>query len=227
MDAHAALYPVRRLCLTLAVHPSGYCAWKQLPVSERSHTSYGRRPGRYDGRPAVAAPNPLKRQFSPDAPKKGWVTSITHIRSHEEWLYLCAPLDLLSRHNVGWSMGERMTKELALNALLMAAWRRKPTEEVVVHSDQGSQFSSHDWQDFLRAHRLMPSVSRRRNCHHNAVAQSFFQLLKRERIKRKIYTERAQARSEVFDYIELFYNPPRRRGFTNQLSPVESSGSTF
>ncbi len=118
-------------------------------------------------------------------------------------------------------MGERMTKELALNALLMAVWRRKPTEEVLVHSDQGSQFSSHDWHDFLKAHRLVPSMSRRGNCHDNAVAESFFQLLKRERIKQKIYTDRAQARSDVFDYIELFYNPRRRHGFTNQLSPVE------
>ena len=114
-----------------------------------------------------------------------------------------------------------MTKELALNALLMAVWRRKPTEEVLVHSDQGSQFSSHDWHDFLKAHRLVPSMSRRGNCHDNAVAESFFQLLKRERIKQKIYTDRAQARSDVFDYIELFYNPRRRHGFTNQLSPVE------
>ena len=90
-----------------------------------------------------------------------------------------------------------------------------------MHSDQGSQFSSHDWQDFLKSHRLVPSMSRRGNCHDNAVAESFFQLLKRERIKRKIYTDRAQARSDVFDYIELFYNPRRRHGFTNQLSPVE------
>jgi len=124
-------------------------------------------------------------------------------------------------------MGERMTKELALNALLMAVWRRKPTEEVLVHSDQGSQFSSHDWQDFLKSHRLVPSMSRRGNCHDNAVAESFFQLLKRERIKRKIYTDRAQARSDVFDYIELFYNPRRRHGFTNQLSPVEFERQYF
>jgi len=84
-----------------------------------------------------------------------------------------------------------MTKELALNALLMAVWRRKPTEEVLVHSDQGSQFSSHDWHDFLKAHRLVPSMSRRGNCHDNAVAESFFQLLKRERIKQTIIATRA------------------------------------
>ncbi|WP_374617286.1 IS3 family transposase [Thauera aminoaromatica] len=280
IDAHVVQYPVRRLCSTLAVHPSGYYAWKQQPVSERSandqrigalitqcweasgriygyrkirndlhdmgeacgkhrvarlmrlaglrsHTGYGRRPGRYGGRPAVVAPNLLERQFAPTAPNKSWVTDITYIRTHEGWLYLCAVLDLFSRQVVGWSMGERMTKELALNALLMAVWRRKPTEEVLVHSDQGSQFSSHDWQDFLKSHRLVPSMSRRGNCHDNAVAESFFQLLKRERIKRKIYTDRAQARSDVFDYIELFYNPRRRHGFTNQLSPVEFERQYF
>lgn len=280
IDAHVVQYPVRRLCSTLAVHPSGYYAWKQQPVSERSandqrigalitqcweasgriygyrkirndlhdmgeacgkhrvarlmrlaglrsHTGYGRRPGRYGGRPAVVAPNLLERQFAPTAPNKSWVTDITYIRTHEGWLYLCAVLDLFSRQVVGWSMGERMTKELALNALLMAVWRRKPTEQVLVHSDQGSQFSSHDWQDFLKSHRLVPSMSRRGNCHDNAVAESFFQLLKRERIKRKIYTDRAQARSDVFDYIELFYNPRRRHGFTNQLSPVEFERQYF
>ena len=101
-------------------------------------------------------------------------------------------------------MSERMTRELALNALLAAVWRRKPEQEVLIHSDQGSQFTSHDWQDFLKAHRLVSSMSRRGNCHDNAVAESFFQLLKRERIRRKTYTARAEARADVFDYIELF-----------------------
>jgi len=103
----------------------------------------------------------------------------------------------------------------------MAVWRRKPQQEVLVHSDQGSQFSSHDWQDFLKAHRLVPSMSRRGNCHDNAVAESFFQLLKRERIKRRTYPDRAQARADVFDYIEMFYNPKRRHGSSNGLSPVQ------
>lgn len=114
-----------------------------------------------------------------------------------------------------------MTRELAINALLAAVWRRKPEAEVLVHSDQGSQFSSHDWQDFLKAHRLRPSMSRRGNCHDNAVAESFFQLLKRERIRRKIYAIRDQARADVFDYIELFYNPRRRHSYIGQVSPVE------
>ena len=144
-----------------------------------------------------------------------------YIRTHEGWLYLSVVLDLFSCQIVGWSMGERMTRELAIGALLMAVWRRKPAQEVLVHSDQGSQFSSHDWQDFLKAHRLKPSMSRRGNCHDNAVVESFFQLLKRERIRRQIYLTRDDARADVFDYIELFYNPKRRHSHNDQLSPVE------
>jgi len=130
-------------------------------------------------------------------------------------------MDLFSRQIIGWSMNERMTSDLALNALLMAVWRRKPKTEVMVHSDQGSQFSSYDWQDFLRANNLLGSMSRRGNCHDNAVAESFFQLLRRERIKRKIYTTRKEARQDVFDYIERFYNPKRRHSHANDMSPVE------
>jgi putative transposase len=118
-------------------------------------------------------------------------------------------------------MAPRMDRDLAISALLMAVWRRRPEGEVLVHSGQGSQFSSYDWQAFLKAHRLKPSMSRRGNCHDNAVAESFFQLLKRERIRRKIYEHREAARQDVFDYIEMFYNPRRRHSFNNGLSPVE------
>lgn len=118
-------------------------------------------------------------------------------------------------------MQPRMDRKLVLNALLMAVWRRQPRETVTVHSDQGSQFSSYNWQDFLKAHNLRPSMSRRENCHDNAVAESFFQLLKREQIRRKIYNSREEARRDVFDYIEMFYNPKRRHGYNNRLSPVD------
>ncbi len=124
-------------------------------------------------------------------------------------------------------MGPRIDRELAISALLMAVWRRRPEQEVLVHSDQGSQFSSYDWQDFLREHRLKASMSRRGNCHDNAVAESFFQLLKRERIRRKTYADREEARQDVFDYIEMFYNPKRRHSFNNGLSPVECEKQYF
>ncbi|MFJ7145606.1 IS3 family transposase [Pseudomonas protegens] len=187
----------------------------------RSQTGYRRRPGKYGGKPAVASPNLLKRQFDVVKPNKVWVTDITYIRTYERWLYLAVVLDLFSRQVVGWSMKAQMTRDLAIDALLMAVWRRKPKQEMMVHSDQGSQYSSSDWRSFLKENNLVASMSRRGNCHDNAVAESFFQPLKRERIKRKIYTSRQDVRSDVFDYIEMFYNAKRRHGFNNQLSPVE------
>ncbi|PAV66075.1 hypothetical protein WR25_23540 [Diploscapter pachys] len=187
----------------------------------RSQTGYRRRPGRYGGKPPVASPNHLERRFNVTEPNKVWVTDITYIRTYEGWLYLAVVLDLFSRQVIGWSMKPQMTSDLAIDALLMAVWRRKPKQEVMIHSDQGSQFSSGDWQSFLKANNLLGSMSRRGNCHDNAVAESFFQLLKRERIRRKIYSTRQDARADVFDYIEMFYNPKRRHGFNNQLSPVE------
>lgn len=108
-----------------------------------------------------------------------------------------------------------MDKELTLNALVMAVWRRRPKQTVMVHSDQSSLFSSYDWQDFLKAQNLQQSMSRHGNCHDNAVAESFFQLLKRERIRRKTYETREQARRDIFDYIEMFYNTKRRHSFSN------------
>ncbi|MFL1491072.1 MULTISPECIES: IS3 family transposase [Pseudomonas] len=270
----AGHYAIRRLCLTLKVHPSGYYAWLSEPKSARakddqrllglikhswlesggvygyrkihddlrevgescgrhrvarlmrleglrSQTGYRRRPGKYGGKPAVASPNLLKRQFDVREPNKVWVTDITYIRTYEGWLYLAVVLDLFSRQIIGWSMKSQMTSDVAIDALLMAVWRRKPKQEVMIHSDQGSQYSSSDWRSFLKANNLIASMSRRGNCHDNAVAESFFQLLKRERIKRKIYTTRQDARDDVFDYIEMFYNPKRRHSFNNQLSPVE------
>ena len=136
-------------------------------------------------------------------------------------MYLAVVVDLFSRRVVGWSMHSRITRDLVLDALLMAVWRRKPTTEVTVHSDQGSQYTSEDWQSFLTSHGLEGSMSRRGNCYDNAVAESFFQLLKRERIRRHVYPTREAARSDVFNYIEMFYNSKRRHGFNEQLSPVE------
>jgi len=114
-----------------------------------------------------------------------------------------------------------MTTDLVCQALLMAVWRRKPKHKVTLHSDQGSQFTSHAWQAFLQTHNLVASMSCRGNCYDNALAESFFQLLKRERIRRKTYTTREEPRSDVFDYIEMFYNPRRRHSNNGMLPPVE------
>ena len=173
------------------------------------------------GEASIVSPNRLQRQFNPDAPDERWVTDITYIRTHEGWLYLAVVVDLFSRKIIGWSMQSRMTKDIVLNALLMAVWRRNPQKQVLVHSDQGSQCTSHEWQSFLKSNGLEGSMSRRGNCHDNAVAESFFQLLKRERIKKKIYGTREEARSDIFDYIEMFYNSKRRHGSSNQMSPTE------
>ncbi len=146
---------------------------------------------------------------------------ITYIKTHEGFLYLAVVIDLYSRRLVGWSMQSRMHMDLVLSALLMAVWRRKPRSKVIIHSDQGSQFTSHEWQKFLQTHNLEASMSRRGSCHDNAVAESFFQLLKRERIRRRTYRDRTEARQDVFDYIEFFYNPKRKHGNNGLLSPVE------
>lgn len=186
-----------------------------------AQVGYKRRPGRYGGKPAVVASNTLDRQFEVDAPDKVWVTDITYIRTHEGWLYLSVVIDLFSRRVVGWSAQPRMTTDLALQALLAAVWRRKPKARVMIHSDQGSQFTSREWQLFLSQHNLEASMSRRGNCHDNAVAESFFQLLKRERIRRRTYLTREAARQDVFEYIEMFYNPKRKHTNNGMLSPVD------
>lgn len=191
-----------------------------LQYGLRAQVGY-RRPRPRSGPLSVVAPNQLQQQFAVERPNEAWVSDITHIRTHEGWLYLAVVVDLYSRRIIGWSMQSRIKKELVLDAILMAVWRRKPEGQVIVHSDQGSQYTSHDWQAFLKAHNLSASMSRRGNCHDNAVAESFFQLLKRERIKRHIYSTRDDARTDIVDYIEMFYNSKRRHGYNDMLSPVE------
>ncbi|EPJ4829789.1 IS3 family transposase [Enterobacter kobei] len=195
--------------------------WRLMKrVGIKAQVGY-RSPRARKGEASIVSPNRLQRQFNPDAPDKRWVTDITYIRTHEGWLYLAVVVDLFSRKIIGWSMQSRMTKDIVLNALLMAVWRRNPQKQVLVHSDQGSQYTSHEWQSFLKSHGLEGSMSRRGNCHDNAVAESFFQLLKRERIKKKSYGTREEARSDIFDYIEMFYNSKRRHGSSDQMSPTE------
>ena len=195
--------------------------WRLMKrVGIKAQVGY-RSPRARKGEARIVSPNRLQRQFNPDAPDERWVTDITYIRTHEGWLYLAVVVDLFSRKIIGWSMQSRMTKDIVLNALLMAVWRRNPEKQVLVHSDQGSQYTSHEWQSFLKSHGLEGSMSRRGNCHDNAVAESFFQLLKRERIKKKIYGTREEARSDIFDYIEMFYNSKRRHGSSEQMSPTE------
>jgi len=173
------------------------------------------------GRPSNVVPNRLKQVFAVTAPNEAWVTDITYIRTHEGWLYLAIVLDLHSRMVIGWSMKPRLTSDLAIDALLMAVWKRHPKDQVIVHSDQGSQYGSDDWMRFCKEHDLVPSMSRRGNCYDNAVAESFFSSLRKERIRRKIYRSRDDARADLFDYIEVFYNKTRRHSHLGQLSPYD------
>lgn len=171
------------------------------------------------GRPSIIAPNKLQREFTVEQPDTVWVTDITYIRTWQGWLYLAVVLDLYSRKVVGWSMKPTLARELVLDALVMAVWRRRPKGNVMVHSDQGSQYGSDDWLRFLKANNLEPSMSRRGNCWDNAVAESFFSSLKKERIKKRIYKTRDLARADVFDYIESFYNRTRRHSHLSGVSP--------
>ena len=167
------------------------------------------------------ATNQLGQSFDVLAPDQTWVTDITYIKTYEGWLYLAVVIDLFSRRVIGWSMQSRMQMDLVLSALLMAVWRRKPKLKVIIHSDQGSQFTSLEWQAFLKMHNLTASMSRRGNCYDNAVAENFFHLLKSERIRRKTYATRKEARQDVFDYIEMFYNSKRKHGKNGMLSPID------
>ncbi|HGV0520196.1 IS3 family transposase [Escherichia coli] len=176
-------------------------------------------PRRIAGRPSVVAPNRVQRQFTVVRANQVWVTDITYIRTWQGWLYLAVVIDLFARNVVGWSMKPTLSRELALDALMMAIWRRKPDGEVIVHSDQGSQYGSDDWQRFCRANNLVPSMSRRGNCWDNAVAESFFSSLKKERIRKRIYKTRDLARADIFDYIEVFYNRARRHSHLGGVSP--------
>ncbi len=187
----------------------------------KAQIGYKRRPRIVGGAPAIIAENKLQQNFDVDTPDTVWVTDITYIRTHEGWLYLAVVIDLYSRRVVGWSMQARMQMDLVLSALLMAVWRRKPERRVIIHSDQGSQFTGHEWNAFLDKHNLEMSMSRKGNCYDNAVAESFFQLLKRERIRRKTYATRKSARDDIFDYIEFFYNPKRKHGKNGLLSPID------
>jgi putative transposase len=145
---------------------------------------------------------------------------VVFIRTFEGWLYLAVVLDLYSRAVVGWAMNARMTTDLCLKALMMAVWRRKPKQPVIIHSDQGSQFGSDDFTRWCRDNQLVASMSRRGNCYDNAVAESFFSSLKKERIRRRIYPTRDEAQADVFDYIEAFYNRTGRHSHLGLLSPL-------
>jgi putative transposase len=172
------------------------------------------------GKPAMLIPNVLKRQFTVTKPNRAWVTDITYVRTWQGWLYLAVVLDLYSRRVIGWSTSATIHRELVLDAVLKAVRRRRP-RRALIHSDQGTQYGSDAWRRFCKANHLEPSMSRRGNCWDNAVAESFFGSLKKERIKKHIYKDRDAATKDIADYIDSFYNPTRRHSHIGGISPAE------
>ena len=170
---------------------------------------------------SAIAPNSLDREFTAAAPNQKWVADFTYVWTTEGWLYVAAVLDLFARRIVGWSMKARMTADLVTDALIMAIWRRQPDPELLHHSDQGSQYTCEQFQQLLADHGIECSMSRTGECHDNAVTESFFSRMKDERVSRRRYRTRDEARADIFDYIERFYNPKRRHSTLGGLSPVE------
>ena len=169
---------------------------------------------------AVAA-NMLDRNFEAPAPNRRWIADFTYLWTAEGWLYVAAVIDLFSRRVVGWSMSAAMTAELVTDALVMAIWRRGKPDALLHHSDRGSQYTSDQFQQLMADHGITCSMSRSGNVWDNAAMESFFSSLKTERIARKVYRMRDEARADVFDYIERFYNTKRRHSTIGYLSPME------
>jgi putative transposase len=167
------------------------------------------------------ASNMLDRSFEAPAPNRKWIADFTYIWTAEGWLYVAAVEDLFSRRVVGWSMSATMTAHLVTDALVMAIWRRGKPHALLHHSDSGSRYTSEQFQRLMADHGVTCSMSRSGNCWDNAAMESFFSSLKTERTARKTYRTRDDAKADVFDYIERFYNPKRRHSTIGYMSPMD------
>jgi transposase InsO family protein len=167
------------------------------------------------------APNLLEQNFTVEAPDRVWVGDITYISTNEGWLYLAVLIDLYNREVVGWSASSRMTRQLATAALQMALGKRDPGLGLLHHTDRGSQYASADYQNILKEHGMVCSMSRKGNCYDNAVAESFFGRLKSEWVNHHRYLSRSEAIQSLFYYIEIFYNRKRRHSSINYATPQE------
>jgi len=165
------------------------------------------------------AQNLLRQNFAADGPDQRWASDITYIATRQGWLYLAVTMDLFSRRIVGWSMDRWMSRHLVVDALRMAINARQPTGTLIHHSDRGGQYSSDDFRSELKKYGIKPSMSSTGNCYDNAVVESFFGALKRERVNRVRYRTREQARADLFEYIEVFYNRKRRHSYIGNISP--------
>lgn len=171
------------------------------------------------GHPVVE--NVLNRQFAVPAANRVWVSDITYIATAEGWMYLCAVLDLYSRRVVGWSMGKGLGTELAMNAVRMALLFRRPPKGLMLHTDRGVQYCAKAFRALTGGRGIVQSMSRKGDCWDNACAETFFASLKMELIGRRIFHTREQARREIFEYIEVFYNRRRLHSYLGYLTPAE------
>lgn len=167
------------------------------------------------------APNRLERNFTVKQPDQVWVGDTTFIPTRAGWLYLAIIVDLYARAVVGWAMSHRNNQELVADALKMAIEQRKPTSRLIHHTDQGATYSSSMYQTLLKQHHIIPSMSRKGNCYDNAVAESFFSTLKNELVFHRDFKTRDEARSAIFEFIEVFYNRQRHHQSLNYQIPLE------
>jgi len=167
------------------------------------------------------AENLVKRKFRASGPNRLWASDITYIWTGEGWLYLLAIMDVYSRQIVGWSMSNRLTQELAIQALQQAIWRRKPLPGCIFHSDRGSQYAGLEFCKLLKQYGFIQSMSGSGNCYDNAIMETFFHTLKTELVYFERYETRNEARRSIFEYIEVFYNRERRHSALNYKSPID------
>jgi len=167
------------------------------------------------------AENHLNRDFTPEKPNTSWVADITYIWTAEGWLYLATIMDLFSRKIIGWSLRDRLTKDLVIGALDMALKQRNLSSDLLLHSDRGSQYASELYQLLLLKHGILCSMSGKGNCWDNAVMESFYRTLKVELIYQNQYQTRRQAQRDIFEYIEVFYNRERLHSYLGYYSPEE------
>lgn len=166
-------------------------------------------------------PNLLQRDFKVSGPDQVWVSDITYIWTDEGWLFLATVIDLFSRKVVGWSMSESLSRQIAIDALEMAIAARNPAPGLIHHSDRGVQYACNDYQAIISREGMRPSMSRKGDCWDNSVAESFFSTLKKELVWRTKLASREQARREIFEFIEVFYNRQRMHSYLGYMSPVE------
>ncbi len=245
---HRGVWPAGWLCEALGVSRGGFYAWLTRPRSQRSRSdeelgakvrasfvtsdrTYGARRVWKDilAEGLSCGLHRIERLMRLQAlkarprrrPNRKWIADFTYVWTAEGWLYVAAVIDLFSRRVVGWSMRAAMTAQLVTDALVMAIWRRGKPDALLHHSDRGSQYTSDQFQKLMADHGVVCSMSRPGNVWDNAAMESFFSSLKTERTGRKTYRTRDEARADVFDYIERFYNPKRRHSTIGYLSPME------